>query len=74
MSSCVLQALLCAQGKIKNLWDVLLALRIFFSSYYNLPFTAVITVSLDIAWAIYILIVYQKGFSKLFVISSSHKC
>lgn len=56
------QALLCAQGKIKNSWDVLLALHIFFSSYDDLPFTVVITVSLEIAWAIYILIVYQKAF------------
>lgn len=47
MIGCALKALLCAQGKIKDSWDLLPAFHIFFSSYYDLPFSVLITVSLE---------------------------
>lgn len=47
MKGCVLQALLCAQGKIKDCWDLLLAFHILFSSYYDLLFLVLISFSRD---------------------------
>lgn len=47
----MLQALLCAQGKIKDSWNLLPALHISCSSDYDLSFRVLITVCLEIFYS-----------------------